>query len=158
MVAIGGLDAHQIGKRIAGRVPLRLMSYTRSFRYLRTHVLCEELPSGELEHDREQVYDALRSGRCYLARDSLAPGRGFAFWADGPGGELAMGAETAAGDWSVHVRTPRPARLRLVKDGETLAEANRAELDHPAEGPGVYRAEAHLDGRTWLLSNPVYLR
>src|SRR3954467_7847980 len=29
--AIGGLDAHQVGKRIAGHVPLRLMSYRRSF-------------------------------------------------------------------------------------------------------------------------------
>ncbi len=42
MAAIGGLDAHQIGKRIAGHVPLRLMSYRRSFRLLTTHVLVPE--------------------------------------------------------------------------------------------------------------------
>ena len=38
VVAIGGLDAHQIGKRI-GPVVVRLMGYRRSFAQLRTHVL-----------------------------------------------------------------------------------------------------------------------
>ena len=44
VVALGGLDAHQIGVRLRGRVPLRLMGYARSFRQLRTHVLCSTLP------------------------------------------------------------------------------------------------------------------
>jgi hypothetical protein len=162
MVAIGGLDAHQIGKRIAGRVPLRLMSYARSFRYLRTHVLCEELPNGDLMHDREQVYAALRSGRCYLARDSLAHARGFAFWADGPGGHVTMGAEGRASDWTLHARLPRPASLRLLRDGAEIARLEGAELDERADAAGVYRVEATLPAhgreRTWVISNPVYLR
>src|SRR3954449_6076488 len=58
--ALGGLDAHQIGLRVFGRVPLRLMAYARSFRQLRTHVLCGAPVDGSLEHDRALVYDALR--------------------------------------------------------------------------------------------------
>src|SRR4051794_2605309 len=81
VVALGGLDAHQIGVRMFGRVPLRLMGYARSFRQLRTHVLVEEPPSGSLDADRALVYDALREGRCYIAVDALAPARGFTFWA-----------------------------------------------------------------------------
>jgi hypothetical protein len=163
VVAIGGLDAHQIGRRVGGRVPLRLMSYTRSFRFLRTHVLCEELPSGELEHDRAQVYDALREGRCYLALDSVAPARGFSFWADGPGGEvLPMGAEAAGGEWTLRASLPRPAEVRLVRDGSEVARVHGASLDHRAAGPGVFRVEARLQAhgreRTWVLSNPIYLR
>lgn len=160
-VAIGGLDAHQVGLRVGGRVPLRLMSYTRSFRYLRTHVLCEEPPRGELEHDRAQVYEALAAGRCYLARDSLAPARGFEFWA---GESLPMGAETAAAGQELHVRLPRPAgELRLLCDGRSVAVAHEAaSLDHTAAGAGVYRVEArmHAHGRerTWIVSNPIYLR
>jgi hypothetical protein len=163
VVAIGGLDAHQIGKRIAGRVPLRLMGYARSFRYLRTHVLAEEPLEGDVDHDRAQVYAALREGRCYLAMDSLAPARGFAFWAEGPAGALPMGAEAAAGDWTLRASLPRPADLRLVRDGAEVARASGAtELSHAADGPGVYRVEARLRAhgreRTWVLSNPVYLR
>jgi hypothetical protein len=158
VVAIGGLDAHQFGKRIGPFVPLRVMAYSRSFRFIRTHALCEEPPSGELEHDRAQVYGALRAGRCYIAVDSVAPARGFRFEAD----ELAMGAEAPAGRRTLRAEVPLPARLRLLRDGVELASAEGTALEHEVEEPGVYRIEAYRRAkgreRTWILSNPIYLR
>src|SRR3954447_2000794 len=50
-VALGGIDAHQVGVRVRGHVPLRLMAYKRSFRYLRTHLLAGEALDGTLDHD-----------------------------------------------------------------------------------------------------------
>jgi hypothetical protein len=163
VVAIGGLDAHQIGVRFRGRVPLRLMGYARSFRQLRTHVLVSEPASGDLSGDRSLVYDALREGRCYLAVDALAPARGFAFWAEGAGGvSLPMGGEAEAGDWTIRARLPRPAELRLVRDGVEIAVLRGAALDVEVDRPGVYRVEARLPYRgrelTWIVSNPLYLR
>jgi hypothetical protein len=158
VVALGGLDAHQFGKRIGRFVPLRVMGYARSFRYLRTHVLCFEAPSGELEHDRRQVYDALRAGRCYLAVDAVAPARGFRFEA----GDLAMGQEAPAGRRTLRAQTPLPARLRLLRDGREIASRQGTSLEHQIEEPGVYRIEALRAAkgreRTWILSNPIYLR
>jgi methylmalonyl-CoA mutase cobalamin-binding subunit len=154
VVGIAGIDAHQIGIRVRGRVPLRLMSYARSFRYLRTHVLCEEPLNGELEHDRDQVFGALREGRCYMSVDSLGPPRGFTFSA----GDLAMGAEAAFDRQTLRATTPRPAPLRLIHNGQQIAGVLASELVHPATEPGVYRVEAHLGDRAWILSNPIYLR
>jgi hypothetical protein len=154
VVGIAGIDAHQIGIRVRERVPVRLMSYARSFRFLRTHVLCEEPLSGELEHDRAQVFDALRDGRCYMALESLGPPRGFTFSA----GDLPMGGEAAFDGQTLRASVPRPARLRLIKDGSPIEERAGAELEHTAVEPGVYRVEAHLGERTWILSNPIYLR
>jgi hypothetical protein len=158
VVALGGLDAHQFGKRVGPFVPLRLMGYARSFRFIRTHVLCAEAPSGELGHDREQVYAALRAGRCYIAVDAIAPPRGFAFEAD----DLAMGQEAAAGRRTLHARTPLPARLRLLRDGRPVASREGTSLEQVVEQPGVYRVEARRwckgRERTWILSNPIYLR
>lgn len=130
VVGIGGLDAHQIGRRLFDRWVIRLMGYARSFRQLRTHVWCEELPTGELDHDRAQVYDALRSGRCYIAADALAPARGFTW--DG-----------------TRVELPRPAEIRFVRDGRTIETVHGAE----ATNPDAERVEAHLGDRTWILSN-----
>ncbi len=163
VVAIGGLDAHQFGKRIAGRVPLRLMSYARSFRYLRTHALCERPPGGDLDEDRRQLYSALREGRCYLAMDSLAPARGFDFHAENAAGRrLTMGSEEVAGRRTLRARTPRAAGLRLLRDGTEIARVKGTTLEHEVEDPGVYRVEARLvtggRPRTWILSNPIYLR
>jgi hypothetical protein len=162
VVAIGGLDAHQFGIRIGPVVPLRLMSYRRSFRHIRTHVLCDEPLTGELEHDREQVLSALRQGRCYIAVDSVAPARGFSFWAEGPGGILPMGAAAPVGGWTLHALLPRPARLRLLRDGQELVDRQAPALAHRADEPGVYRVEAYREAhgaeRTWVISNPIYLR
>jgi hypothetical protein len=158
VVAIGGLDAHQFGKRIGPFVPVRVMSYRRSFRQIRTHVLCQEAPTRELEHDGEQVYDALREGRCYIAVDAIAPAGGFTFEAD----DLPMGAEAPAGRRTLRARTPQPAQLRLLRDGKEVASADGDGLEHEVEEPGVYRVEAHRHARgrrrTWILSNPIYLR
>jgi len=162
VVAIGGVDAHQLGVRVAGRVPLRLMSYRRSFSHLRTHVLLERARTGEPEADRDALYAALRSGRCYLAMDSLAPARGFRFEVRGRE-PVEMGAEAPLGaDHVLSARVPRAAELTLVRDGEPVAHAWGEALEHRAERSGAYRLEAHLHAhgarRAWILSNPVYLR
>jgi hypothetical protein len=157
VVGVGGLDAHQFGVRVLGRA-LRLMSYHRSFRQLRTNVLVREALDGDLDHDRELVLEALREGRCYIAAHAVAPGRGFRFYAEG----VEMGAEAPFAGQELRVELPRPAEVRLLRDGDEVASADGAELSHAAEGPGVYRVEAYLETygqrRTWILSNPVYLR
>jgi hypothetical protein len=155
VVAIGGLDAHQFGVRVAGRVPLRLMGYKRTFEQLHTHVFVPEAPRGELEHDRALVYEGLREGRCYIANDKVADARGFAFWGEGVG----MGEEAAFEPGTeLHARTPHSAQIRLIRDGVIEAEIQGTELHHPIERHGVYRVEVSLGGRPWIYSNPVYLR
>ena len=90
--------------------------------------------------------------------DAIAPARGFLFEA----GELSMGQEAAAGRRTIRARTPLPARLRLVRDGLPVAASEGTSLEHDVEEPGVYRIEALRASkgrdRTWILSNPIYLR
>jgi hypothetical protein len=158
VVGIGGIDAHQIGVRVAGRVPLRLMAYRRSFSFLRTHVLLDGPLTGDAARDRDRLYAALRAGRCYLAMDRLAPARGFRFGGEG----VAMGEEVEARPLALHARLPRAADVTLLHDGQPVARDHAAELAHRVEEPGVYRVAATLPAhgrpRTWILSNPVYLR
>jgi hypothetical protein len=158
VVGIGGIDAHQIGVRIGGRVPLRLMAYRRSFSFLRTHALLDRPPTGDADDDRNRLYAALRAGRCYLAMDRLAPARGFRFEADG----VTMGEEIDARPTELRVNLPRAAEVTLLRDGQPLERGHGTELHHRVEDPGVYRVEARLSAygrpRTWILSNPIYLR
>jgi hypothetical protein len=74
-----------------------------------------------------------------------------------------MGAEAAAGPRrTLRVRVRLPARLRLLRDGTEVAGAQGTALEHEMDEPGVYRAEAYRRAkgreRTWILSNPIYLR
>lgn len=156
--AIGGLDAHQHGIRLQGRV-LSPMPHGRYFALLQTHVLLTAAPAGTLAADAAGVEDALREGRCYLAFEGLAPGRGLRFWAESDGAAVPMGAHAPAGSWTLRASAPRRARLRLLHDGATAAETDGDRLEHPAREAGAYRLEVRLpaDDRLWLATNPVYV-
>ena len=160
-VALGGVDAHQIGIRVRGRVPLRLMAYKRSFRHLRTHLLVNEPLRRELGRGPRAVYGALRAGHAYLAVDSLAPARGFRFWAEGDE-RVEMGDEAPAGRLTCCARARRHPRGCGCCATATRSRRERRPARAPATRPGVYRVEAYRDchgrERTWVLSNPVYLR
>jgi hypothetical protein len=105
----------------------------------------------ELAHDRDLVFEALREGRCYIANDEVADARGFSF--SHMGEELSFDSRT-----ELLAQTPQPAVIRLLRNGEHVAESHSSELRHSIELPGVYRVEATLHERPWIFSNPVYVR
>jgi hypothetical protein len=159
--AIGGLDAHQHGIRIRGRVRSP-MPHARYFAMLQTHVLLPSAPSGDLAADRTAVNEALGEGRCYLSFEALAAGRGFRFWAESGDRAAPMGARVDPGRWTLRAVTPRRARLRLLRDGVAVREAEGDRLEHAVDRDGSYRLEGRLPDdardRLWLVSNPVYVR
>jgi hypothetical protein len=159
--AIGGLDAHQRGIRLRGRVRSP-MPNARYFAMLQTHVLLPSPPAGDLTVDGAAVYEALGEGRCYLSFEALAPGRGFRFWAEADGSAAPMGARVDPGRWTLRAVAPRRARLRLLRDGAPAHVAEGDRFEHPIEAVGCYRLEARLlddeRERLWLVSNPIYVR
>lgn len=157
--AIAGLDAHQYGIRRGDRVLVRTMPYARTFALLRTHALLDAdvAPGRDAPGATAALLRALAAGHAFLARDSLADATGFRF---GPG----MGDEVPYVEpVELVASAPRACTLRLWRDGDVVAEVREEhELRHTAAGPGVWRASAHLPHRgrerTWVLTNPVYLR
>jgi hypothetical protein len=156
--AIGGLDGHAPGIRIRGRIRSPL-SHRRTFDLLRTHLLCERPLSGEPEGDAHALLAALAAGAAWLTCPCVAPATGARMWAERPDGPVVpMGAETSAGPSVLRVRLPRQADIRIVHDGAPVHETHGAVLDLDIGTPGGYRVEVRINGRVWLLSNPVYLR
>lgn len=156
--AIGGLDGHAPGVRVRGRVRSPL-PHVRTFNLLRTHLVCDRALSADVDADRATLIRALAAGAAWLSCPSVAPANGARFWADGADGRIVpMGGEMDAGPAVLRVRLPRAAQVTLVRDGARLDERDAASLDFDVADPGVYRVEARIDGRAWLLSNPVHLR
>jgi hypothetical protein len=156
--AIGGLDGHQPGIRVNGRVRSPL-SHERTFGLLRTHLLCERPLTGVPATDWRTVLAALHAGATWLACPHVAPAAGARLWAErADGGIVAMGGEAPAGDALLRLRLPAEAEVTVVRDGEPWHQAHAAALDVPIRARGVYRVEARIGGRLWLLSNPVHLR
>lgn len=156
--AIGGLDGHQPGIRIRGRVRSPL-SHRRTFGLLRTHLLCERPLTGDAGADSRTMVSALDAGAAWLTSPCVAPAHGARLWAQRPdGGVIPMGGEAGASPALLHVRLPRAADIRVLRGGALLKETHDEALDVEIAQRGVYRVEAWIDGRLWLLSNPVHLR
>jgi hypothetical protein len=157
---IVGADAHS-RVPITRRRGLRFPSYASLFRLVRNHLLLDRPLSGEFARDQRVVLDALAGGRSYVGVDALAPAGEISFVAEGPGGRWTMG-ETAPLGAELRLRAggraPEGTRLRLLKDGVTLREA-QDHLDEAVPGPGVYRLEAYVPGTTlpWVITNPIYV-
>jgi hypothetical protein len=156
--AIGGLDGHQPGVRLGGRVRSPL-PHARTFGLLRTHLLCDRPLTGDLDCDRAAILAALAAGAAWLACPNVASAEGARLWAEHADGAVtAIGGQAPAGRATLRLRLPRPADVRIVRDGAPFRAAHADMLDVDVGSPGVYRVEARIEGRLWLLSNPVHLR
>jgi len=153
--AIGALDSH------AKRLPFiqrPMLDYYDTFATLRTHVLAPPL-DGEPRTDARHILDAILAGRCFVALDDFSDARGFSFVGLAREEHILMGQEVRFGPpLQFHIRAPQEAELRLVKNGQVLVSSEGNNLVHTADAAGVYRAEAHINGRPWVFTNPIYLR
>ncbi len=163
VVAIAGSDAHALQVSLG---PLRktLFPYEWHFRAVNTHLLLAAPLQGALGTDRTAIYRALKEGHAFLANDLLASARGFRFAARGNEAQAIMGDEIALdGGVTLQIRLPRKAEIRLLRFGQPVQIWKHHEVAaYTANQPGAYRVEARLfrwgRKRTWILSNPIYVR
>lgn len=158
---VGGCDAHA-NVRIFGPLGGTVGTYEEAFRALTTHALVARRPGRS--PDARAVLEALRQGRCYIAFEMRGDATGFWFdLADGAGvAEAIQGEEVRfrPGQWlRAHAPGGARAQVALLRDGAPLAESPAgAGLEIAVPGPGVYRVEVTLDGKPFILSNPIYVR
>jgi hypothetical protein len=171
VVGLAGADAHAnlallSADPVDTRFSLPLPSYDASFQMLSVHVTPEQPLSGNATTDAAILMRAIRSGRVYLAVTGLAGPPEFEFTAVNAGGRAGQGEELAVGGpVSLSVRSNAPSGFTTIiwRGTEVLAAERQSELSIMAgEEPAVYRAEIRTGDlqrpRTWLLSNPIYLR
>jgi len=156
----GGCDAHA-SIRIFGPLGGVVGDYQECFRAVTTHLLASERTTSAL-------MEALAEGRAYVAFEIDGDATGFSFdvteGAVHEGSSLSVAAQGAEIRFRpglrALVRCPGGDRVdaRILRDGKVMVEGPGASLATPLEGPGVYRAEAMLDGRPFVLSNAIYVR
>ena len=105
------------------------------------------------------IHEAIRYGSCFIGYDLIADSTGFLFRGEMAGVELNMGDERIfAGRAILKVKTPIPARIRILRNGKPIFDEMRSEVEIGVTSPGVYRSEAYLGRKPWIFSNPIYLR
>jgi len=162
VAALGGSDAHGTIYHL-GPFSRPVQPYDYLFRCLNTHLLTEDPLTGDLEHDKRLIYQALKAGHGFLGYEQVGSCPGFGFWARSGGSEATMGESLSLrGRLEVRATVPHQARLRLLRDGQVVAQNQGHQLALVSWQPGVYRLEVcrqHAGReRGWIFSNPIYVR
>lgn len=161
IVAVGGVDAHQIMKKV-GPLTIKLYPYLHHFKSVRTHILTPNPPTGIFPDDRKAIYSALKQGHCFVGYDLPAATDGFRFTAHNDDGQFIMGDRVSPkGGLTFQIRLPQKSLYRLLKDGKIIKEwENREVATYLTKEKGVYRVEAFIPFkgklRGWIFSNPIY--
>ncbi len=163
IVAVGGSDAHALHKSL-GPLHRVIFPYTYHFHSVNNHLLVENGLTGNLNADRQMIYNALRKGHSFIGYDLPLPTRGFRFTAQGRDGTASMGDEIRLGSGvTMQIRLPAKAECRLLCGGELVRTWKDREIcAQTVNRSGVYRVECYLEflgrQRGWIFSNPIYVK
>jgi len=162
VVGIGNADAHGTVYHF-GPITHTVFTYDFLFSSVNTHLLTKSPLNGDLEHDRLQLYQALRQGRAFIGYDIPGSTRGFRYSGQGQNASVVMGESIRLGH-GVTLQALAPARshIKIIRYGEVVAEETNVEnLTHVVRESGAYRTEVwrsfHGIERAWILSNPIYV-
>lgn len=177
--AFAGNDAHaNVGFALQDRAGRKLLDfkldpYERSFSLVRTHVIFHGGEHGNEPFDEQNLLWSLRSGHFFMAFDVFGDSTGFNFTAAASHGSETWNAEMGdeirlppGGEVRLKVALPVQARTVFYRDGQVVHEAPDSARAYLAVGQkGVYRVEVYLDGlgtllegRPWIISNPIFVR
>lgn len=163
VVAVGGSDAHNLRGNL-GPIKRWIYPYDKHFKAVNTHVLIPDALSGDIAEDKKMIFDALRSGHCFIGYDLPKSTIGFKFSAHLNKGTASMGDMVSLKDGvTLQIKLPAPSELRLIKDGEVIQSSfKRDNIIFKVQEKGVYRVEAYRKfkgkRRGWIFSNPIYVQ
>jgi len=154
-VGIGTADAHLYLVRLLF-FDAPAWPFTYYFNSIRTHIITKNLLTPE------SVYSSLKNGHCYISHNYLGSSKGFLFWAEDRGSFYIMGDELNFREGiRLYIRSPITAKIKLIKDGNTILERVGNFLEYTVETPGVYRVETEVYHRLfwkpWVFTNPIYI-
>ncbi len=162
VVAIGNSDAHAMSFSL-GILRRTIYPYEYLFRAVNTHLLLAEPLAHDIAQARQQIFNALQRGHCFVSYDLAGPSHGFVFTAASVHTQAGMGDTLAwSGAADLYISSPLPAKLRLLHNGRVVTQCQGRELRWHAGRPGVYRVEAYRRfwgaWRGWVFTNPIYIQ
>ena len=162
VVGIGGVDAHAHKYNLLGFMEVEIFPYKVLFKSIRTHVLLknkliQDNSEESIQRSKKAIYDAMADGKCFFANDYHADSKGFRFFAEADAKIYQMGDYIKRID-NVKLRVLLPvkeAEIKLIRNGEEIADTFDNSADFFIERDGVYRVEVCIHKKAWIYSNHI---
>lgn len=161
-VLYGGDDAHAWYIR---RGPIRrtIFPYDYQFSLMSNVVTTDEPLSSDFRTAKQQIFTALKKGHLFIVQRHLGSHDGFFFSAVSNDKEYFMGDEVPLGPLTFlrvncPASRPKKVKIRILRNGKPLDEVLRCNVSVRIKEPGTYRLEIIHGNRTWIMTNPVYIK
>lgn len=159
VVGIGGVDAHAHKVNLLGFFEVEVFPYKVMFRSIRTNILVDKeiSPGNDKNETKKIIYEALETGRCYVANYYYGDSKGFRFYADDGIKIYQMGDSIPLTERTkLKILLPnQTAEIRLIRNGEIIEKQNSSELEFDVKESGAYRVEVYLNENPWIFSNHI---
>jgi hypothetical protein len=99
----------------------------------------------------------LADGKCFFANDYHADSKGFRFFAEADDKIYQMGDNINSSS-KIKLRVLLPveeAEIKLIRNGEEIANTFGNSADFFIESDGVYRVEVYIHKKAWIYSNHI---
>ena len=162
VAGIGGVDAHAHKQNLFGFFEVEIFPYKVLFKSIHNHILLpSQLVKGnskqKLARSKSAIYEALAYGRSFIANDYHAKSKGFQFVAKSGKKKYYMGDSLDFSEkTTLYVSLPVPsADIKIVCNGEVIAEFQSDKVELEVKKAGVYRVEVYYFGKAWIYSNHI---
>jgi len=160
VVGIGGIDAHAHRINVLGFVEVEVFPYKVLFKSIRTHVLVDRklrTKNATIKFAKEQIYESLENGRCFVSNNYHGNAKGFRFFAQ-KGKKIFQMGETVKIVDKIKFKVILPnktAKIKLINRGKVISSIESTEGDFIVTKPGQYRVEVFIDDKAWIFSNHI---
>lgn len=162
VTGIGEIDNHNTKKRFLG-FNFYIFNFNYAFRTIRTHILTKTPFNKNGKADINNVFQAIKDGRVYIANEYWNSAKGFSFKIGDDVREVGIGEEFILnGRAKIKVNLPHKGLIRTIRDGEKICEIADSKCSFEINNKGLYRVEVYQKvlGRykPWIYSNHINVR
>lgn len=151
---------------------MRFPSYETSFELFTNHVLLRSELTGQLEADKQKLFQALKNGNSYIAFDLIGNPRGFYAVVEDKNSSHLMGSEIPfKDDLELKIHLPSAPlyfyEVVIYRNGHRQATFNSTDVIWKITEPGNYRIQVRVslplplpDTKkwvTWIYTNPFFI-
>ncbi len=151
----GAPDSHQNQKYLGVQVD----PYDITLGLISTHVWLEN----DRELNQDSIFEAIKTGRTYIAFDYLGDPTGFQFCAKADGKNYFTG-DIAVNPCFFDVRLPNSSdgasgvEIKFYRDNWLIRTTDRMPYYHTEPEPGFWRIEIWRYGRPWIISGQILVK
>ena len=155
VAGIASVDAHAFPIKVwPGTV--EIFPYKVHFRCLRTYLVLDRELSKDFETARDQLYNAIRETRLFVANVRWGNPKGFEFIIENSSEKGMVGDSIELDEQTIlRVATPKRGEIKVIGNGRELAKTRAQNLELAITQPGAYRVEVWRKRRGWIFSNHI---